>query len=48
MTGPARPPSALESLADRFVEAYLGALESLHRDGARATLEALMRSGADA
>jgi mannitol 2-dehydrogenase len=27
----------------RFVEAYLWALESLHRDGARATLEALMR-----
>jgi mannitol 2-dehydrogenase len=27
----------------RFVEAYLWALESLHRDGARATLEALLR-----
>ena len=27
----------------RFVEAYLWALDSLHRDGARATLEALMR-----
>ena len=27
----------------RFVEAYLWALESLHRDGARATLESLMR-----
>jgi len=27
----------------RFVEAYLWALESLHRDGARATLETLMR-----
>ncbi len=29
--------------SDRFVEAYLWALESLHRDGARATLETLMR-----
>lgn len=28
---------------DRFVEAYLWALDSLHRNGARATLEALMR-----
>ena len=28
---------------ERFVEAYVWALESLHRDGARATLEALMR-----
>lgn len=28
---------------ERFVEAYLWALNSLHRDGARATLEALMR-----
>lgn len=28
----------------RFVEAYLWALDSLHRDGARATLEALVRS----
>nr|WP_090344568.1 mannitol dehydrogenase family protein [Mycolicibacterium malmesburyense]CRL76164.1 mannitol-1-phosphate/altronate dehydrogenase [Mycolicibacterium malmesburyense] len=28
---------------ERFVEAYLWALDSLHRDGARATLEALMR-----
>jgi len=27
----------------RFVDAYLWALESLHRDGARATLESLMR-----
>ena len=27
--------------SDRFVEAYLWALESLHRDGARATLETL-------
>jgi mannitol 2-dehydrogenase len=27
----------------RFVEAYLWALESLHRDGARATLETLLR-----
>jgi mannitol 2-dehydrogenase len=27
----------------RFVEAYLWALESLHRDGARATLESLVR-----
>jgi mannitol 2-dehydrogenase len=27
----------------RFVEAYLWALDALHRDGARATLEALMR-----
>lgn len=27
----------------RFVEAYVWALESLHRDGARATLEALMK-----
>ncbi len=27
----------------RFLEAYLWALESLHRDGARATLEALLR-----
>jgi mannitol 2-dehydrogenase len=27
----------------RFVEAYLWALDSLHRDGARATLEALLR-----
>ena len=27
----------------RFVEAYLWALESLHREGARATLETLMR-----
>ena len=26
----------------RFVEAYLWALESLHRDGARATLETLL------
>jgi mannitol 2-dehydrogenase len=31
--------------SERFVEAYLSALDSLHRDGARATLEALMRSG---
>ena len=29
--------------SDRFVEAYVWALNSLHRDGARATLEALMR-----
>jgi mannitol 2-dehydrogenase len=29
--------------SDRFVEAYIWALNSLHRDGARATLEALMR-----
>ena len=28
---------------ERFVEAYVWALESLHRDGARATLQALMR-----
>ncbi|MEO3757980.1 mannitol dehydrogenase family protein [Mycobacterium sp. B14F4] len=28
---------------ERFVEAYVWALESLHRDGARATLETLMR-----
>lgn len=28
----------------RFVEAYLWALDSLHRDGARATLEALMHA----
>jgi mannitol 2-dehydrogenase len=28
---------------DRFVEAYVWALDSLHRDGSRATLEALMR-----
>lgn len=28
---------------ERFVEAYVWALDSLHRDGARATLEALMR-----
>ncbi|MEU0494771.1 mannitol dehydrogenase family protein [Mycobacterium sp. NPDC006124] len=28
----------------RFVEAYLWALDSLHRDGARATLEALMNA----
>jgi mannitol 2-dehydrogenase len=27
----------------RFVEAYLWALDSLHRDGARATLEKLLR-----
>jgi mannitol 2-dehydrogenase len=27
----------------RFVEAYLWALESLHRDGARATLETLLK-----
>jgi mannitol 2-dehydrogenase len=27
----------------RFVEAYLWALESLHRDGARATLDTLLR-----
>ncbi|MGV0601998.1 mannitol dehydrogenase family protein, partial [Mycolicibacterium pulveris] len=27
----------------RFVEAYLWALDSLHRDGARATLEELLR-----
>src|SRR5262249_57556108 len=27
----------------RFVEAYLWALDSLHRDGARATLETLLR-----
>ena len=27
----------------RFVEAYVWALESLHRDGARATLETLLR-----
>jgi mannitol 2-dehydrogenase len=27
----------------RFVEAYLWALESLHRDGAYATLEALVK-----
>ena len=30
----------------RFVEAYLWALDSLHRDGSRATLEALIRGGA--
>ena len=30
----------------RFVEAYLRALESLHRDGARATLENLLRKEA--
>ena len=29
--------------APRFVEAYLWALDSLHTDGARATLETLMR-----
>ncbi|MCV7419228.1 mannitol dehydrogenase family protein [Mycobacterium yunnanensis] len=29
----------------RFVEAYLWALDSLHRDGARATLEALVKEG---
>jgi mannitol 2-dehydrogenase len=29
--------------APRFVDAYLWALESLHRDGARATLEALVK-----
>jgi mannitol 2-dehydrogenase len=29
----------------RFVEAYRWALDSLHRDGARATLEALLHSG---
>ncbi|MCV7280741.1 mannitol dehydrogenase family protein [Mycolicibacterium flavescens] len=36
--------SVFGDLADheRFVEAYVWALESLHRDGARATLEALM------
>nr|WP_090275626.1 mannitol dehydrogenase family protein [Mycolicibacterium komanii]CRL68642.1 mannitol-1-phosphate/altronate dehydrogenase [Mycolicibacterium komanii] len=28
---------------ERFVEAYVWALDSLHRDGARATLEALLR-----
>ena len=35
--------SLFGDLADqpRFVEAYLWALDSLHRDGARATLEAL-------
>jgi mannitol 2-dehydrogenase len=27
----------------QFVEAYTWALDSLHRDGARATLETLMR-----
>jgi len=27
----------------RFVEAYVWALDSLHRDGARATLETLLR-----
>jgi mannitol 2-dehydrogenase len=27
----------------RFAEAYLWALESLHRDGARATLDTLLR-----
>ena len=27
----------------RFVEAYLWALESLHRDGSRATLAALLK-----
>jgi mannitol 2-dehydrogenase len=27
----------------RFVDAYLRALDSLHRDGARATLEALRK-----
>jgi mannitol 2-dehydrogenase len=27
----------------RFVEAYLWALDSLHREGARATLETLLR-----
>ena len=30
----------------RFVEAYLWALDSLHRDGARATLETLLRKDA--
>jgi mannitol 2-dehydrogenase len=32
----------------RFVEAYLWALESLHRDGAHATLEALLKQDGDA
>ena len=33
----------------RFVEAYLWALDSLHRDGARATLEtSCLRKGSDA
>ncbi len=31
----------------RFVEAYLWALDSLHRDGARATLVALMHAGVE-
>jgi mannitol 2-dehydrogenase len=31
----------------RFVDAYLWALDSLHRDGARATLEALMHGNAE-
>ena len=35
------------SPSDRFVEAYLWALDSLHRDGARATLEALMQGMRD-
>jgi mannitol 2-dehydrogenase len=30
----------------RFVEAYLWALDSLHRDGARVTLETLLRKDA--
>ena len=30
----------------RFVDAYMGALESLHIDGARATLENLLRKEA--
>ncbi len=30
---------------ERFVAAYLSALESLHRDGARATLQALVEAG---
>jgi mannitol 2-dehydrogenase len=31
----------------RFVDAYLWALDSLHRDGARATLEALLRKSSE-
>ena len=38
--------SAISPSQQRFVEAYLWALESLHRDGARATLQTLMRKEA--
>ena len=35
--------SGISPRSDRFVQDYLWALESLHRDGAKATLEALMQ-----